>query len=142
MQGEIFAFHNIVSVEGPVEAWMSSVEKEMRASLRMATKKGLEAQLTVSRLEWISNSLGMVSMLGSAVAWASATEQALQQVAQGDANAMEVRAGVVSHVCVLSHVTWHMSRVPQHLAASMAAWLPDCTWPKMDVRRHFMGSRP
>jgi hypothetical protein len=39
-EGESFAFRSVVPVEGPVEAWMTAVEAEMRRTLAAVMKEG------------------------------------------------------------------------------------------------------
>lgn len=39
-ESESFAFRSVVPVEGPVEAWMTAVEAEMRRTLAAVMKEG------------------------------------------------------------------------------------------------------
>jgi hypothetical protein len=90
VQGETFDFPKPMPVEGPVESWMSAVEREMRNSLRIITKRGVDTYNTCSRPEWIEASLGMVTVVGSAIAWTADTEQAFRSTSEGNVDAMEV----------------------------------------------------
>jgi dynein heavy chain len=40
-EGESFDFKSVVAIEGPVEAWMTGVEAEMRRTLFHITKQGV-----------------------------------------------------------------------------------------------------
>lgn len=68
-EGEAFQLRDAVSVEGPVEGWMTLVESEMRASLRSITKEGVYRYASEERQEWITDVLGMVSLVGSQIWW-------------------------------------------------------------------------
>jgi hypothetical protein len=56
-----------VPCEGPVEAWMTAVEGEMRRTLATVTKEGVFFYAQTPRSRWIADSLGMVTLAGSQV---------------------------------------------------------------------------
>lgn len=68
-EGESFLLREPVTVEGPVEGWMTAVEIEMCNSLRSITKEGVYRYADEERQEWITNVLGMVSLVGSQIWW-------------------------------------------------------------------------
>lgn len=119
-EGEGFAFRSVVPVEGPVEAWMTAVEAEMRRTLAAVMKEGECAYLGCSRHvwnsrsvigapllcvsagvfnyahtprnKWIADCLGMVTLAGSQVWWTWETEDSFRQVREGDKHAMKAYA--------------------------------------------------
>lgn len=68
-EGETFLLREPVTVEGPVEGWMTAVEQEMSRSLRSITKEGVYRYASEERQEWITSVLGMVSLVGSQIWW-------------------------------------------------------------------------
>lgn len=68
-EGEVFQLREPVAVEGPVEVWMTEVEKEMTNSLQSITKEGVYRYANEERQEWITAVLGMVSLVGSQIWW-------------------------------------------------------------------------
>ena len=62
-EGESYEFRTLTSTDGPVEFWMTDVVKEMVVSLRAIMKEGIFHYPKMSRLKWIDENLGMVSIL-------------------------------------------------------------------------------
>lgn len=68
-EGETFLLRDPVSIEGPIESWMTAVEEEMTKSLHSITKEGLYRYGNEERQAWITGVLGMVSLVGSQIWW-------------------------------------------------------------------------
>lgn len=90
LQGESFDFKSPVTVEGPVESWMTNVEREMRSTLQRISKEGVYYYAHMPRAKWIEKNLGMVTLSGSAIWWTWQTEDVFQRVRDGNQNAMKV----------------------------------------------------
>lgn len=87
-ESEQFDFQNAVQVEGPVEEWMTNVEKEMRNTLHAISKEGVFYYAKMERKEWILWCLGMTAILGSQTWWTWEVEDSFRRVQQGDKHAM------------------------------------------------------
>ena len=68
-EGESFKFKSPVTIQGPVESWMSAVEEEMRSTLRAMSKYGIARYMTCDREDWIKEQLGMITLVGSQIWW-------------------------------------------------------------------------
>ncbi|CAM9103575.1 unnamed protein product [Discosporangium mesarthrocarpum] len=88
-EGENFSLREPVPVEGPVESWMTAVEDEMAVSLGAITKEGVYGYAHEQRERWITNVLGMVSLVGSQIWWTWEVEDAFRLVASGNKYAMK-----------------------------------------------------
>ena len=89
-KGESFSFRTAVAVEGPVETWMTSVNDEMVVSLHSISKQGVFVYARSERLQWIHETLGMVTILGSSVWWTWEVEDVFRKCAtEGDKYAMK-----------------------------------------------------
>ncbi len=62
-EGETYGFRLKVSTEWPVEVWMKSVEGEMHHSLFEIMKEGVYYYAKSIRTEWITENLGMVTLV-------------------------------------------------------------------------------
>lgn len=93
---EGFSFKDPVAIEGPVESWMTAVEKAMRDSLYEVTRVGVFNYARQERADWIKASLGMLSLAGSQVWWTWETEDVFQRVKAGNKHAMKEFAGKLS----------------------------------------------
>ena len=78
-----------VIVSGGVEEWMTLVEAEMKASLRLITKEGTFSYAGTNRVDWVDSQLGMVGLCGSQIWWTWETEDAFRKVALGNKYAMK-----------------------------------------------------
>lgn len=63
VEKEGFVCQTPVTIEGPVESWMTACEDEMHGSLKIITKEGVFNYAKYSRTEWLKLVLGMVSLL-------------------------------------------------------------------------------
>eukprot|EP00947_MAST-08B_sp_MAST-8B-sp1_P000067 g67.t1 len=88
-EGESYKFVEPAHIEGAVEVWMETVEKEMHNSLHTITKEGVFNYAKMSRPEWIDKQLGQVCLLGSRIWWTWETEDTFRKVADGDIYAMK-----------------------------------------------------
>lgn len=77
---EKFEHKQPVSIEGAVEAWMTAVEAAMRASLHGIAKEGVYRYAAAVREAWITESLGMVTLVGSQIWWTWETEDVFRWV--------------------------------------------------------------
>jgi len=62
-EGEAYTYKLKVSIEGAVEVWMKHVEMEMRHTLFEIMKEGTYYYAKSMRRDWISDNLGMVSLV-------------------------------------------------------------------------------
>ncbi|KAL2608324.1 hypothetical protein R1flu_026897 [Riccia fluitans] len=88
-EAESFGFRMKVSTEMAVEIWMKSVEAEMRNTLFDITKEGVYNYAKSRRTDWITDNLGMVTLVGSTIWWTWEVEDAFHAVRLGDKNAMK-----------------------------------------------------
>ncbi|PNH08033.1 Dynein-1-alpha heavy chain, flagellar inner arm I1 complex [Tetrabaena socialis] len=86
---EGFDFRNMVPIEGAVELWMTNVEAEMRKTLYQITKEGIFYYAKSPRTKWISENLGMVTLVGSQIWWTWETEDVFRRVRDGNKHAMK-----------------------------------------------------
>mmetsp|Transcript_53278 Transcript_53278/g.159518 ORF Transcript_53278/g.159518 Transcript_53278/m.159518 type:complete len:3881 (-) Transcript_53278:473-12115(-) len=89
-EGESFELRSAVSIEGPVECWMTKVEEEMKQSLWTLTKQAVFRYATERRTDWIADAkcLGMNTICGSQVWWTWEVEDAFCRVADGEKQAL------------------------------------------------------
>ena len=70
-------------IEGPVESWMTTVEDEMRATLKHIAKEGVFEYASMPRAEWLVHVLGMVGLAGSQIWWTWEVEDVFRRVNEG-----------------------------------------------------------
>ncbi|TYZ50849.1 hypothetical protein PybrP1_008863 [[Pythium] brassicae (nom. inval.)] len=92
-EGEGFAFRTFSSVEGPVEAWMTGVEDEMRVTLQRIAKEGVFGYARMARPAWLEDVLGMVGLVGSQIWWTWEVEDVFRRVKAGSKYAMKELEG-------------------------------------------------
>jgi len=78
-----------VLIEGPVEAWMTSAEEEMKVSLRDITKEGVFIYAKNERTKWLQLVIGMTGLVGSQIWWTWEVEDTFREAAEGDKYAMK-----------------------------------------------------
>lgn len=88
-EGEGFDFRAPVSTEGPVEAWMTAVEAEMRRTLYQISKEGVFFYAKKPRAKWILENLGMTTLVGSQIWWTWEVEDVFRRVRAGGKLAMK-----------------------------------------------------
>jgi len=64
-EGEEYEFETPVKPEGNVEDWMTRVDDEMKATLKLIAKKAVFHYAKADRIEWIKDQLGMVALVGT-----------------------------------------------------------------------------
>jgi hypothetical protein len=74
----------VVSVEGPVESWMTLVAAEMKVTLRAIMKESVFYYPKTQRLKWMDQSLGMCCQTGIKVWWTWEIEDVFRRVRLGD----------------------------------------------------------
>ena len=89
VEKESFDYCTVVTVEGPVEHWMTSCETEMHVSLRDITKEGVFKYAHHPRPEWLKLVLGMVGLVGSQIWWTWEVEDTFRAVLNGNKYAMK-----------------------------------------------------
>ncbi|EFJ08822.1 hypothetical protein SELMODRAFT_131043 [Selaginella moellendorffii] len=89
-EGETYALRAPISTDGPVEVWMKKVEAEMRRSLYQISKEGVYHYAKARRTKWITDNLGMVTLVGSQIWWTWEVEDAFNSVRSGNKNSMKV----------------------------------------------------
>jgi dynein heavy chain, axonemal len=88
-ESETFDFRQVVPIEGAAETWMTAVQAEMKDTLYQISKEGVFYYAKKPRDQWISDSLGMVTLAGSQIWWTWETEDTFQRVLGGDKHAMK-----------------------------------------------------
>ncbi len=88
-EGETYDLRLPVLADGPVEVWMGAVQDAMVASIRAITKEGVFHYGSTPRIQWIFDSLGMVTLAGSQVWWTWQVEDVFRAVREGDKHAMK-----------------------------------------------------
>lgn len=81
---EEFLFANNVVAENVVEKWLNEVDREMKDSLKQQLKKSVFYYPKQSRIDWIKENLGMVSLAGSQIWWTWEVEDSFRRVKQGE----------------------------------------------------------
>lgn len=88
-EGESYLFSEPFKPDGAVEAWMNTVEANMRETLRIITKEGVYMYAKMERENWIEKYLGMVTIVGTQIWWTWRVEDVFKKVAIGDKYAMK-----------------------------------------------------
>ena len=89
---EKFDFRTHSPTEGPVEVWMNLVECEMVRTLQSITKEAVFHYARTPRLDWISQNLGMVTIVGGQIWWTWEVEDAFRRVKKGQKRAVKALA--------------------------------------------------
>lgn len=85
-EGELVIFPNHVIAKGPVESWLTEVEKAMRASLYEDGVKALmnyPIEDAIDRKEWLFGYAAQVIILVDQVFWTRNVTEAIAQVESG-----------------------------------------------------------
>ena len=88
-EGEVLQFRTECQAEGSVEQWMTTVEAEMRKTLRVKAKEAVYYYTAMPRIQWIEKHLGMTTIAGSQVWWTWGVEDAFRQVRAGNKHALK-----------------------------------------------------
>jgi len=88
-EGEEWEFETPVKPDGNVEDWMNKVDDEMKDSLTLLAKKAVFNYAKTDRIEWISQQIGMIALLGTQIWWTFAVEDVFVQVGKGSKHAMK-----------------------------------------------------
>jgi len=88
-EGEKFLFEVPQKPEGAVEDWMTRVEEEMKNTLHVIAKKAIMFYAKEKRTKWISEHLGMITVVGTQVWWTFSVEDVFKRVSEGDKHAMK-----------------------------------------------------
>mmetsp|Transcript_40960 Transcript_40960/g.47071 ORF Transcript_40960/g.47071 Transcript_40960/m.47071 type:complete len:872 (+) Transcript_40960:2789-5404(+) len=88
-EGESFEFEVPQKPEGAVEDWMTRVEDEMKNTLHVIAKKGIMFYAKEKRTKWITEQLGMITLVGTQVWWTFSVEDVFKRVGEGDKHAMK-----------------------------------------------------
>jgi dynein heavy chain len=86
---EAFPLRTPAAIEGPVEAWMTNVETEMKVSLQQISKEGVFSYAKSKRTDWLEDNLGMVVLVGTQIWWTWEVEDVFREVVSGDKRAMK-----------------------------------------------------
>lgn len=80
-ESESFTFTNPVSIDGPIEDWMTMVENEMKYSLWHRTKDSIFWYAKMKWYDWIVDRkiLGMNTISGTQIWWTFEVEDAFLQ---------------------------------------------------------------
>ena len=88
-EGESFLFKSQIATTGPVEQWMTGVEEEMGRTLRLICKQAVFKYPSQKRIEWITENLGMVGIVGGQIWWTWEVEEAFRQVKPNNKQAVK-----------------------------------------------------
>ena len=88
-EGESFEFEVPQKPEGAVEDWMTRVEDEMKNTLHVTAKKAIMFYAKEKRTKWITEHLGMITVVGTQVWWTFSVEDVFSRVSEGDKHAMK-----------------------------------------------------
>jgi dynein heavy chain, axonemal len=88
-EGESFNFEVPQKPEGAVEDWMTRVEDEMKNTLHVIAKKAIMFYAKEKRTKWITEHLGMITVVGTQVWWTFSVEDVFKRVGEGDKHAMK-----------------------------------------------------
>ncbi|KAL9651290.1 hypothetical protein ABK040_001243 [Willaertia magna] len=88
-EGEEFLFDKPVRAEGFIEKWLTSVQNEMKRTLKIITKKAVYNYPSIPRVQWTKDSLGMVSLCGSQIWWTWEVEDSFRRVKNGEKMAVK-----------------------------------------------------
>lgn len=89
VEKEGFICRTPVTIDGPVESWMTACEDEMHRSLKDITKEGVFNYAKHDRTEWLKLVLGMVGLVGSQIWWTWEVEDSFRQAKEGNKYAMK-----------------------------------------------------
>lgn len=89
VEKEGFTCRTPVTIDGPVETWMTACEDEMHTSLKDITKEGVFIYAKHDRTEWLKIVLGMVGLVGSQIWWTWEVEDTFRQAKDGNKYAMK-----------------------------------------------------
>jgi len=96
---ESFDFRTPTAAEGPVEEWMSSIEKEMQKTLYQIMKEAVISYPKHARTDWITQYIGMTVLMVSQIWWTYEVEDAFRQVRAGNKLAMkQIRQKLVGQI--------------------------------------------
>lgn len=87
-EGESLNFREAIMIDGPVEQWMNTVEREMQSTMHAISKEGVYYYAHMPRKEWILWTLGMTAILGSQIWWTWQMDDVFERIANGDKHAM------------------------------------------------------
>jgi dynein heavy chain len=90
VEKEGFVCRTPVTIDGPVENWMTACEDEMHSSLKDITKEGVFNYAKHDRTEWLKLVLGMVGLVGSQIWWTWEVEDTFRQAKEGNKYAMKL----------------------------------------------------
>lgn len=89
VEKEGFTCRTPVTIDGPVESWMTACENEMHVSLKDITKEGVFFYAKHERTEWLKMVLGMVGLVGSQIWWTWEVEDTFRAAKEGNKYAMK-----------------------------------------------------
>ena len=88
-EGESYEFEVPQKPEGAVEDWMTRVEDEMKNTLHVISKRAIMFYAKEKRTKWITQHLGMITVLGTQVWWTFSVQDVFKRVSEGDKHAMK-----------------------------------------------------
>jgi dynein heavy chain len=92
-EGESFNFFEPYKPDGPVEVWMSNVDKIMISTLRKLTKEGVFNYAKMEREDWLRKYICMICLVGKQIWWTWRVEDVFRKVSkEGDKYAMKKEA--------------------------------------------------
>ena len=87
--GEYVPFTNPVTIDGPVEMWLTDVESMMRITLRKVLGQTLSNMKKAKRDKWLRDWPGMLLITSSLIGWTSECTKALLDIESGDNQALK-----------------------------------------------------
>lgn len=87
--GEAVSFSYPVVVDGPVEVWLTNIEKTMRASLKNQLVECLHSSKKVKKEKWITEWPGQLVISASQINWTASCQRALIEASRGEQHALK-----------------------------------------------------
>ncbi|XP_059474542.1 dynein beta chain, ciliary-like isoform X3 [Neocloeon triangulifer] len=87
--GELVNFHQDFHCRGPVEVWLSRLEKHMRGTMREYLERAVLAYEEKPREQWLFDFPAQVSLCGSQVWWTAEVAAAFARLEEGYENALK-----------------------------------------------------
>eukprot|EP01105_Mastigella_eilhardi_P016134 TRINITY_DN3695_c0_g1_i1.p1 TRINITY_DN3695_c0_g1~~TRINITY_DN3695_c0_g1_i1.p1 ORF type:complete len:4489 (-),score=1285.68 TRINITY_DN3695_c0_g1_i1:87-13553(-) len=88
-EGEVVDFRQQVAAEGSVEVWMSSIEAEMKATLRAIAKETVLQHVSLTFQNWLESFPAMCIFVVTQIWWTWDVEDTFRKLAGGDKYALK-----------------------------------------------------
>lgn len=79
-EGERVPFNKVQKARGQVEAWLDSIQSEMRNTLQRLLKTGLADYASTERKQWVLTHFGQVVATIAQISWCSTSEYYINEM--------------------------------------------------------------